>query len=331
MEIGFAEISVKGKIIRVPAILVNGTTIILEGNWIKKATIKDEFWIGGSVIGNPESIIGKLKETKLGADIFSFSQKLPFTEPTYNYHLEWSNLAAIRLTSFSEWWKSLPQEARKNVRRAEKRGVVVRQIKFDDEFVNGIIEINNETPVRQGRFFWHYGKDFESVKKDYSDFLDRSEFLGAYYQNTLIGFIRLIYMGEIVSILQLLTMNKHYDKRPANALIAKAVELCSEKGVSHIVYGQYNYDGNTKSPLTEFKRRNGFEQILIPTYYIPLTAKGWIHIKLGLHLGIKRLIPTYAYNLFSELRSKIYHGKIFKMRSHLGGRKISQFRDAKSN
>jgi hypothetical protein len=311
MEIGSTEISIKGKSIKVPAIFVNGATIVVEGNWIKKATIKDEFWIEGRVICKPESIIAKLKETKLLADIFSFSEKLPFTEPTYNYHLEWDNLAAIRLTSFPDWWESLPQEARKNVRRSERRGVVVRQVRFDDEFVNGIIEINNETPIRQGRLFWHYGKSFESVKKDYSDFLDRSEFLGAYYQGALIGFIRLIYMGEIVSILQLLTMNRHYDKRPANALIAKAVEMCANKGVSYIVYGQYVYGGNTKSLLTEFKRRNGFEQILIPTYYIPLTTKGWIYLRLGLHLGVKRFIPTRIYNTLIDLRSKLYHGKIF--------------------
>ncbi|MGD0236924.1 MAG: hypothetical protein ABSC55_20625 [Syntrophorhabdales bacterium] len=185
----------------------------------------------------------------------------------------------------------MPQKARKNVRRAGRRGVAVKRIEFSDDLVKGIVAINNETPIRQGRPFWHYGKSFEAVKKDYSDFLDRSEFLGAYYRDELIGFIKLIYMGEIVSVVQLLNKNAHYDKRPANALIAEAVKLCVEKGAGYLVYGQYAYDGNTKGALTEFKRRNGFEQVLIPTYYVPLTLKGRICIKLGLHMGIKRLLP----------------------------------------
>jgi tRNA(His) 5'-end guanylyltransferase len=113
-----------------------------------------------------------------------------------------------------------------------------------------------------------------------------------------------------MNALQLLCMNKHYDKRPANALIAKAVELCVEKGVSYLVYGRYVYAGNTKSSLTEFKRRNGFEQILIPTYYIPLTFKGRVFMKLGLHLGLKRLLPERILSMFRELRSNIYERSI---------------------
>ena len=50
------------------------------------------------------------------------------------------------------------------MRRAAKRGVIVRVAPFDDEFARGIHKICNEAPGRQGRRFWHYGKDFETVK-----------------------------------------------------------------------------------------------------------------------------------------------------------------------
>ena len=36
------------------------------------------------------------------------------------------------------------------MRRAEKRGVVVREVPFDDDLVRGIVEIYDETPIRQG-------------------------------------------------------------------------------------------------------------------------------------------------------------------------------------
>ena len=68
-------------------------------------------------------------------------------------------------------------------------------------------------------------------------------------------------------------MKRHFDKRPNNALIAKAVEICATEGKSHFIYGSYvYYDPN--SSLTEFKRRNGFEPVALPRYFIPLTLKG---------------------------------------------------------
>ena len=59
-----------------------------------------------------------------------------------------------------------------------------------------------------------------------------------------------------------------------NALIAKAAEVCEQKGISHLIYGQFIYGNKRRSSLVEFKRRNGFEQVNFPRYYIPLTLKG---------------------------------------------------------
>lgn len=319
MATEFAYISVQGKTVRVPAMSFDGLTVIVSGRWIKRAAIKDEAWLADDVIGNPDGIIAKLKTGALRADVLTFSQKLPSTAPRYRYPFVWSNVAAIPLTSYTDWWeKRLPQVARKNVRRAEKRGITVRKVAFNDALIEEIVAINNETPIRQGRPFWHYGKSFDAVKRDYSDFEDRSEYLGAYYQDELVGFMRLVYIGKTASILQLLCKNKHYDKRPANALIAKAVGLCIEKGFSHLSYGQFVYGGNSNSMLTDFKRRNGFEQVLIPTYHVPLTVKGWIYLKSGMHLGIKRLIPKPLLYKLLELRSRFYHRR-FARAEAVGG------------
>ena len=73
---------------------------------------------------------------------------------------------------------------------------------------------------------------------------------------------------------------KHFDKRPTNALIAKAVEICEQRGFAYLTYCNYVYN-DPDSSLTEFKRRNGFEQVLVPRYYIPLTLQGRIALKLG--------------------------------------------------
>jgi hypothetical protein len=287
----FTEISIGGKFRRVRAMSFDDLTIIILGGWIKTATVKDEMWLPGNVINDPESVIAKLRKERTGADIFSFTQKLPNIQPKYRYRKEWYNVAAIPISSYADWWENrLSQVTRKNVRRAARRGIIVRRVDFSDNLIEGIVKINNETPIRQGRRFWHYGKSFEAVKKDYSDFLDRSDILGAYYDDELVGFTRIVYMGETASILQLLCLNRYYDKRPANALIARAVELCAEKELTYLVYGQYIYD-KVPGPLTEFKRRNGFEQFLLPSYFIPLTIKGQIAMKCNVHLGMKRLLP----------------------------------------
>jgi hypothetical protein len=67
---------------------------------------------------------------------------------------------------------------------------------------------------------------------DHSPFCDRADYICEYRDQELFGFICLIYSGEMASILQMLAKASHQGKRPANALIAKTVELCEAKGLS---------------------------------------------------------------------------------------------------
>lgn len=300
------EIHVRGKAVSVPSARIEGRNVLRSGGLLKIALPQDEELIEGETVRDPESFISQLKESGLNADIFTFAQKLPDTAPKYSYHMEWDNLAVIPITTFSEWWdKRVESSVRRAVRKATKLGLVIKVAEFDDEFVRGIAGINNETPTRQGRAFWHFQKSFDEVKQENSTYPGRNAFLGAYYEGQLIGFIRLIYADKLASTVQLLSMIKHYDKRPANALIAKAVELCEQQGMSFLMYCNYVYN-DPDSSLTEFKRRNGFEQALVPRYYIPLTLKGKIALKLGLHRGVKSLIPRSLFKQLLKLRSRWY-------------------------
>lgn len=205
--------------------------------------------------------------------------------------------------------KRLESSVRRAFRKAAKSGVVVKRAEFDDAFVNGIAGINNETPFRQGKAFWHYQKSFDAVKYENSTYPARNIFIGAYYENQLIGFIRIIYTDKVASIIQLLSMVKHYDKRPANALIAKAVEICEQEGFSHLMYCNYIYN-DPNSSLTEFKRRNGFEQVLVPRYFIPMTLKGRIVLRLGLHRGFVQRIPKPILLRLLKIRNSWYEQRI---------------------
>jgi hypothetical protein len=292
---------------------VNGTSLLVSGRIIKVGSIKDEDWFTTDDLGDLDILVKNLNEQKPKIDIFSFSQKLSETKPKYKYYMEWDNVAAVRVTSFEEWWeKKLPQVTRKNVRRAGKKGIVVRVSELDDKFVSGIVKIYNETPIRQGRKFWHYGKDFGTVKRENSTFLNRCDFVGAYYKDELVGFLKLVYVGREARIMQIISMIEHQDKRPTNALLAKAVELCVEKNMEYFIYGKYTYGKRTSNSIIEFKDRNGFEKIEVPKYYIPMSLKGRIILRLKLHHGVLYLLPERIINVFVNIRSKWYEKHISK-------------------
>ena len=300
------EISIRGTWVTVPALSVKGKSIIVRGKWVKKGIVAAEEWLETEV-EDPELCVRKLKEQKshvLRADIFTFAQKVPGTPPKYEYPMEWDSVAAVHITTFKDWWEKLPQESRKNVRRSQKRGVVVTVRHLDDDLIRGIIGVNNDSLVRQGRPYAHYGKTFDQVKKDQSSYLDRSDFVCAYLGDELIGFVKIVYRGEIASILQMLPKASHQDKRPANALLAKAVELCEAKGISYLTYGLLNYGKKRDGSLRDFKVRNGFEEMLTPRFYVPLTMWGALSMKLKIHRGFLGILPPSVVTLAIKVRAK---------------------------
>ena len=71
--------------------------------------------------------------------------------------------AGVPITNFSHWWKVLAEYSiRKAVNRAKKISAIVRLSEFNDALVEAISSTYNEAPVRQGKAFWHYEKDFQT-------------------------------------------------------------------------------------------------------------------------------------------------------------------------
>ncbi|MGA2243443.1 MAG: hypothetical protein ABSH48_00475 [Verrucomicrobiota bacterium] len=309
MALKQVEVRVSGKTTLVPAAEVCGYTVVARGGRIKTASIYDEGVAEGGLVTDPDAFVAGLKRSGLKADVLTFFQRPPEVTPKFKLHFDWDNYAVVDTSNFDAWWEKLPQEARKNTRRAAKRGVVVKSVPYDDALALGIHKLCNESPVRQGKPFWHYGKDFETVKREHGTYLERSEFVGAYFENELIGFLKMVYAGRLAVILHILAFNAHYDKRPLNALLTKAVEICSQKGVHYFVYGNYVYGNKKDGSLVEFKRRNGFEQLDFPRYYLPLTMKGRIYVALRLYRGAVGLLPGPVINLLLKLRGKLYAPK----------------------
>ena len=298
-----AEIRIAGRTLHVPSDRICGRTVVVKGKWVKIAQIRDEEVVEGVSVQDPAAFIADLKKSRLKADCFTFAQRPPETKPKYKYHFDWDNWAAVNTASFKNWWEKLPQESRKNVRRAAKRGVAVKIVPLTDEFVRGVHNIYNEAPLRQGKRFWHFGKDVETVRRELATYLERSEFVGAYWNEELIGFIKMVYVDRVATLFHIVAMTEHHDKKPMNALIAKAVEHCEQKGISHFIYGQFLYGNKRQSSLLEFKRRNGFEQIDFPRYFVPMTLRGRVFVGLSLYRGITGLVPEPVLQAVLEFRA----------------------------
>jgi hypothetical protein len=300
------EVSSRGRWTEIPALRLGGDTIVVNGTWIKIASLYDEDWIEEE-LHDPELCSRVLRgQSSVKADILRFSQMVPDTTPRFEYPMERRSIAVAEVGNFKNWWEKLPQETRKNVRRSVKRGVTIQVKEFDPEVIAGITAVQNETPIRQGRKYIHYGKSPDEVRRDHGGFLDRSSFICAYFENEFIGFLKLVYRGKIAALLQLNSKAAHYDKRPSNALMAKAVELCEARGITHMTYGLFNYGSKGHSPLREFKERNGFGEMLVPYYYVPLSTWGQVCVNMKLYRGIREMLPKRIITTALNLRTRWY-------------------------
>jgi hypothetical protein len=270
---------------------VCGTDIQVQGRLFRIARLDGDKY---KFLDDPEPVLAGLRKSAARVDIFTFMQKLPEISPKYPYPMEMDNLAVLSISTFDQWWtKQVDNKTRNMVRKGEKKGVVLREVPFDDALVQGIWEIYNESPVRQGRRFPHYGKSIDSVRQMSSTFLDTSIFIGAFLGEKLIGFIKLTSDDSHTqaAMMHIVSMIQHRDKAPTNALVARAVRSCADRGISHLVYSNFAYGKKERSSLSDFKERNGFRRINLPRYYVPLTSIGWAAFRMGLHHKLVDRLP----------------------------------------
>lgn len=294
---------------------VCGKDIKIEGRVVRIARLASERF---EFLENPEPTLKQLREARNGIDLFTFMQKLPHTSPEYSYPIEWDNVAALPVSTFEQWWtQQIDGKTRNMVRRAEKKGVVVREVPFDDSLVRGIWEIYNECPLRQGRPFPYYGKDVETVRRISATFPETSTFIGAFLGEKLIGFMKLTYddARSMATVMNILAMVQHRDKAPTNALVAEAVRYCASQKIPYIVYSKFAYGAKQRDSLSDFKESNGFQRIDVPRYYIPLTRLGAVAFRLGLHHSVLDHVPELVLTRLRELRSAWYGRKFRSLKA----------------
>lgn len=292
----------KGKSSTVNLVREGKITPMTTGKLLKVTSIREEWY---EDVEDPEGLIEEFKKAGVKADLFTFFQRIPETKPKFNYFMEWESVAVLPIISFDHWWqKQIKKNTRQAIKKSEKMGIEVREVEFNDELVNGIKEIYDESPIRQGRPFPHYRKGFETLKKAHGTYPDRHLFIGAYYNGEMIGFTKLVDEKKFMDIMQILSKIQHRDKAPTNAMMAKAVGICAERKIPYLEYGQWSKQG-----LDDFKRHNGFERIDAPRYYIPLTIKGRIALKLNFQHGLAGILPDSLLIYLLDLRRGWYEWK----------------------
>lgn len=294
----------KGRPVRIKCIKIDGRIFSITRGPLTVVSLEDEWYEN---LDDPQAVIPFLKENiNFKPDILTFWQRMPDIEPKYSYHQEWEEIAVLPVTSYDHWWNyQIKSRVRNLIRKTEKAGVVVRETSYDDDFVRGMTDIFNEAPVRQGRRFWHYGKNFDTIKSQFSRYLFREHMIGAYYRGEMIGFIMLGDAGKFGITGQIISSIKHRDKAPNNALIAKAVEVCERLRLGYLIYLFWSDDS-----LAEFKRRCGFEKVRVPRYYVPLTWKGKLALHCGVHHGWKEMLPVWVKNPLKQLRKRWYASRM---------------------
>jgi hypothetical protein len=291
---------------RTAKLRLENRNVIVQGRFCRVAEVEGE---GYKFLADPVAAIAALRGSNTRADLFTFLQELPETSPKYQYPFEWDNFAVLPISTFDQWWsKHIGFKARNKAKQAEKKGIMIREVPFDDALVRGIWKVYNEVPVRQGRRFPHFGKSLEAVRSMSETFLDSSVFIGAFDGDKLIGFIKLTLNDARTQagLMHILSLISYRDKAPTNALVAQVVRSCADRGVTRLVYANFAYGKKSRSSLSDFKERNGFQRVEVPRYYVPLSPWGAVAFRLGLHRRLAEQMPEAVAAKLRELRSRWY-------------------------
>jgi hypothetical protein len=301
MSVAQGTVRRRGVTTTVDTVTVANRVFVVTGRLLRTAEPKRYY---EEDLHDPAEAIGGLKEAPLRIDVLKFRQRVPDTTVRYGYFHELREAAVIPISTQQHWFeKQIGPSTRKHIRRAERAGVCFREQSLSEQLIRDIMTIYNDSPVRRGKRFWHYGKDFDTVSRELSDDREKSVFLTAYYGNELVGFIKLLLDDRFARTTLLMDkLSRRVElPSPMYGLFSKAVEICAERHIPHIVYSVWR-----RGEHGSFQQRNGFVKMPVPEYFVPLTLRGRLALLLGLHNGIKARIPERMMINLLNLRARWY-------------------------
>jgi hypothetical protein len=287
-----------------PAHRVNGLEVVVRAGLARVGQLRQELYYE---IEDPASFIEALKKEGPPMDIFTFLDRFPQPETRQPYHTEYDNFAVIPITTYEHWHKNLiPKATRRGLRKAQEAGIRVDWAPLDDRLIQDVTELFNECPVRQGRPFWHYGKNFDQVKEILSRDLHMSRFLVARIDQEFVGLVKLITRKNFARTTLIMSKIAHRASYPNNALVEKCVQICAEEHIPALVYGQMEYGTVGNKTLADFKSNNGFTRLELARYFVPLSGRGSMLLRSRLHHGLINVLPKQLVQACLRGRALIY-------------------------
>lgn len=287
---------------------INGLSVATSGLLVRTLKVRQELY---DEVSDPHSTIQAASQRR-GADVATFLHRFPFNGRPLPLQHDNDNYAVLPVSSHAQWVASLSKSNRKRLRLSASAGVVVSEVKLSDDFIRGVVAILNETSVKQGRRFWHYGKGVEETRKllwrDLGKY--KCRFIAAHHNGELIGFVKLLYGRNFARPSLILAKLAHRDKYTSHALVSKCVEVLAQDGVPWFIYGNFDYGRKGSETLREFKQSLGFVRHDIPRYYVPLTWLGRLAVATGLHRGVAALIPRPLIRIALSIRAAIMTRKM---------------------
>jgi hypothetical protein len=290
-------------------VIVDGKELVISRGLCKVARLRAEHY---EWIEDPKSFLEKMRAERVDIDVFTFLQRITTTGVHSGLQSETESIAVVPISTYETWWKKqINDKTRNMVRKAGKAGLSIRVVEFSEELVRGIKTIYDESPMRQGKPFKHYGKDLPTLMNSHISFVERSWFIAAYSGEELIGFAKLVEDYGVAHLMQIISKLSHQSKAPTNALIAKAIEICAERAIPYLHYGLWSKRG-----LGNFKKHHAFEKHDMRRYYAPLTRKGHIYLNIGLHRNFLSYLPNDVVDGLANVRSRWYALRYGKAQLH---------------
>ena len=276
---------------------VNGYSITVSGRFLRTAKLRHEWF---EYLRDPGATIEQLRQADpRAADLFTFVPETLSQHRRYEFPSIPDSAAILAISTYEQWWENLHFKTRNKIRKAYKAGVELHETPLDAPFVAGVKAIYDESPVRQGKRFRHYGKSIDEIRDDLGSFPSCSLFVGAYLDTELIGFMKLFEGDNILRTIHIISKINEREKAVQDALIAKAVEICAGRKIAHLHYGIWSLGG-----LGDFKQKHGFRRVDIPRYFIPITLKGKAVLKLGLNRPVRDVLPESWADRLITLRNR---------------------------
>ena len=108
---------IKGRPAQIECLDIAGQTFKIARGLLTTVQLEDEWF---QEVEDPRRVIEALKsDPGAAADIFTFCQRLPHTEPRFSYQREWESIAALPVTTYEQWWtKQIEGATRNQIRKS---------------------------------------------------------------------------------------------------------------------------------------------------------------------------------------------------------------------